>query len=68
MPEQYKNTYDNLLNNPKAHSRNKNNFISRIVKNIFNSIIFILYFLGIVQFKNSDDYPIIASGEGPTPS
>lgn len=57
MPEQYKNAYDNLLNNhKKVYPRDKSNFISRIVKNILNSIIFILYFLGIVQVKKSTTY------------
>lgn len=54
MPEQYKSKYDSLLNSyKKKYRKNKGNFIFRITKNILNSIVSILYFLGIIEFKNS---------------
>lgn len=54
IPEQFKDSYKELLAKkyallPKKHK--KYNVIQRVVNNIINSIISLLYFLGIIQFK-----------------
>lgn len=56
MPEQYKPIYDSLLKKGKlTYHRKKDDFISRIVKNLANAIIYILNFLGIIQIKDSNN-------------
>ena len=58
IPDKFKEVYKKLLFRRYALIKKKNrntNFIERIFKNIVNSIISILYFLGIIQFKKRQD-------------
>lgn len=54
MPEQYKKIYDALLKGNKISPKStRDNFLTKITRNILNSILSILYFLGIIRFKNT---------------